>query len=283
MTRSMAFDPGGLDPNSRTIATVSHVPADGSKYGHFVRAGAGAKPATATAGLSLADIAAAANRKRMKRKNKKKRTRTKKKVVYVCGLKTCKMGKDIKPRQQFLTCFDCDVLYHRRCMGTFTPAEYSQYKKTYWNCGCLTVQNPDMDQQLSFNIPHDNNDYSIANHVTNKSESFCEYESEINFGNLKGLKFGHLNVRGLRGNIKIEELRLFLTQNQFLVFSLNETFLNKHYHSSRFNIFGYNFFRYDRRTRAGGGSCIYVRNDCIAEEFHFRTIFPRMLRLIFYI
>ena len=37
--------------------------------------------------------------------------------------------------------------------------------------------------------------------------------------------------------------------------------------------------RFDRQKREGGGSCFYVREDCIAKLYHFNTLFPKYVEV----
>ena len=73
------------------------------------------------------------------------------------------------------------------------------------------------------------------------------YQSEVDFNSMKGQKFGHLNIQSIRRDDKFEELKYFLIEYQFLVFSLNETWLKKNDRSSKFEIPGYNLMRFDRQ------------------------------------
>ena len=39
--------------------------------------------------------------------------------------------------------------------------------------------------------------------------------------------------------------------------------------------------RFDRQNRQGGSSCFYVREDCIAKLYHFKTLFPKYVEVNF--
>jgi len=88
---------------------------------------------------------------------------------------------------------------------------------------------------------------------------------------------GHLNVNTLSN--KFDEFKSFLARYKFHVFTLNETKLPKKYLRSSFEIEGYEWFQYDRKGKNGGGSAIYVRKDCISQEYHFTTVFPKYVEV----
>ena len=76
-------------------------------------------------------------------------------------------------------------------------------------------------------------------------------EQEKDFHSVKGQKFGHLNIHGLRS--KFEEFKHSLVDSNFLLFTLNEANLDKHCKSSRFEIPGYDFLRFGRKGKSGVG------------------------------
>ena len=74
----------------------------------------------------------------------------------------------------------------------------------------------------------------------------------------KGLHFLHLNARSLLP--KIYQVKHLATSTQAAVIGLTETWLNSSILDSEICIPGYLTERKDRTT-AGGGVCVYIRND----------------------
>ena len=74
----------------------------------------------------------------------------------------------------------------------------------------------------------------------------------------KGINVSHLNVQSLLSSI--DELRLWLKDNPYHVFTLTETWLDNTVHSSAIEIPGYVFERIDR-NRDGGGVGMYIKDD----------------------
>ena len=80
-----------------------------------------------------------------------------------------------------------------------------------------------------------------------------------------GLKIGHLNIRSLPKHL--DELRIFLQDNPFDVFCLNETWLNSSWHNGELSILGYNLVRKDRKDdQRGGGTAIYYKLKLVARR-----------------
>ena len=67
-----------------------------------------------------------------------------------------------------------------------------------------------------------------------------------------GLKIGHLNIRSLPK--QLDELRIFLRENPFDVFCLNETWLNSSWRDGELTVEGYNVLRKDRQDDQRGGA-----------------------------
>lgn len=84
-----------------------------------------------------------------------------------------------------------------------------------------------------------------------------------NYNNNK-LKIGHLNVRSLFTGF--EDLTRLITENNFDIFCVSETWLNENISSNIVNIPNYCIFRKDRIGR-GGGVGIYIREDIVCREF----------------
>ena len=254
---------------------------------NFVRGGT----LTANSNGGLSDpIGAAIGDGKKSKSTKNGRPKNKKSRVCAEG-KKCKYGGVIGDKQHFLRCSECDAIYHRRCQPQMSPAKYSNFKKTTWNCGCGSVQLPSLVNLAasgcgSFQLPFSSQsdlglDLDISNIISDEQsgstkDSQPTYQSEVDFNSMKGQKFGHLNIQSIRRDDKFEELKYFLIEYQFLVFSLNETWLKKNDRSSKFEIPGYNLMRFDRQKREGGGSCFYVREDCIAKLYHLIHFFQNM-------
>lgn len=86
--------------------------------------------------------------------------------------------------------------------------------------------------------------------------------------NLHGIKtndfnIAHLNVRGMVS--KIDEVKTLLSQCQFKVLCLSETFLKENIPNSYFDIQGYEVVREDRSGKNGGGLLCYIKS-CVSYE-----------------
>ena len=73
---------------------------------------------------------------------------------------------------------------------------------------------------------------------------------------LKGSAIGHLNIAS---NKHIEELKIFVKNQNFDLLTINETRLDYTIDNNEVDISGYNLIRKDR-NRNGGGVAIYVRD-----------------------
>ena len=81
----------------------------------------------------------------------------------------------------------------------------------------------------------------------------------------RGFKIAHLNVRSLVKNI--DQLRIYLQDQQFDVISINETMLDNTVADHEISIRGYDIIRKDR-NRNGGGVAIYIRSVINYKERH---------------
>lgn len=72
-----------------------------------------------------------------------------------------------------------------------------------------------------------------------------------------GLKIVHINAQSL--NNKMDELRYIFISSTIDIICVSETWFHVSVSDSIYGIPGYNLFRADRQSHAGG-SCIYVRN-----------------------
>ena len=67
---------------------------------------------------------------------------------------------------------------------------------------------------------------------------------------------GHLNARSLNKNIT--ELKAIMNETDFDAVSISESCLRSRTPKDRFTIDGYKIFRRDRKSKRGGGVCLYV-------------------------
>ena len=70
---------------------------------------------------------------------------------------------------------------------------------------------------------------------------------------------GHLNARSLNKNIT--ELKAIINETDFDAVSISESWLRSRTPKDRFTIDGYKIFRRDRKSKRGGGVCLYVREE----------------------
>jgi hypothetical protein len=94
-------------------------------------------------------------------------------------------------------------------------------------------------------------------HQVNDSVTVPEnFDSNLGIKNKKGLKFGHLNINGIRG--KLTYLRLLFQETKFDFFCVNESKIDMSVSDFDISIPGYNIFRRDR-NKNGGGVVVYVK------------------------
>jgi hypothetical protein len=169
----------------------------------------------------------------------------KQKSSNTCGDETCKTKK-IGRRQNWLLCSKCSKRFHRCCAAPgISNYGFLQLRKSLWRCrNCSNSNlvngvppfsfNDDLFNDL--NISFSSDTPSIVQLDTNL-DSPLSSKPEINFNQIKGLKFGHLNVNGLSG--KFDEVKSFLQTYNFHLFSFNELRLPRGFKSSFFEIPGY--------------------------------------------
>jgi len=75
----------------------------------------------------------------------------------------------------------------------------------------------------------------------------------------KGLKLATLNVYSLLPSI--DQLRILLSKQPFIILSINEIFLDSTIPTSLIIIDGYTFEHYKRGSRHGGGVGLYIRDN----------------------
>ena len=73
-----------------------------------------------------------------------------------------------------------------------------------------------------------------------------------------GLRFGHINIRGLLS--KIDHIRILLRNCTFDVFSVTESHLDDLIDDADLSVQGYRLFRKDR-NRQGGGVATYISEN----------------------
>jgi len=99
------------------------------------------------------------------------------------------------------------------------------------------------------------------------------FSSEIDFNEIKGLKFCSLNVNGLHH--KFEEVKLFLQTYNFHCLTLTELRLSKDFIPSAYFIPNYTFIPcITNANKSRGGTAFYIRNDCTFNEVVHSTKFP---------
>jgi glutathione peroxidase-family protein len=88
----------------------------------------------------------------------------------------------------------------------------------------------------------------------------------------KGTRIGHLNINSIRN--KIDELKIFLMQYSFDVCGITETKLQQQEDSTNYNTKGYQLLRFDRTTRQGGGSALYIKENMRFIHLNYDVKFP---------
>lgn len=189
-----------------------------------------------------------------------------------CGLncKTCHYR--IGMRQHQLKCANCGQPHHRTChpLVKTLPIGYKiSNVKPDWicpNCDDSTVTPPSIFQSIDV-------DAIIQTYQADTSPQLLGTKRIIPIPRFaKGQLLGHLNCNSLIG--KIDEIRNFLMTNPFVFCGITETKLDDFYPSSEYNVDGYNLLRFDRQTRGGGGSIIYLNNDTRYLPLHYDVQFP---------
>ena len=75
------------------------------------------------------------------------------------------------------------------------------------------------------------------------------------------IKLSHLNIRSLKNRDHIVQLRLLVQQIRHEIIIISETWLNSTVSNADIELEGYKILRLDRLGKAGGGVCMYYRND----------------------
>ena len=86
-------------------------------------------------------------------------------------------------------------------------------------------------------------------------------ESQIDKNPKFEIKLSHLNIRSLKNRDHIVQLRLLVRQIRHEIITISETWLNSTVSNADIELEGYKILRLDRLGKAGGGVCMYYRND----------------------
>lgn len=162
-------------------------------------------------------------------------------------------------------CSNCKVLFHHICLPTNVR---NTVDKLTWKCtSCeINVSGPELSAfpKLNLNLTFDNETSDLLT-FPKAIDDFQNCLSHITVK--KGLKFGCININGLRGNHI--DLDILLKKFNFDVLSCQESKLDQNCLSNRFEVSNYDLFRSDREFRSGGGTVIYF-NKCtvMAAQLH---------------
>lgn len=180
--------------------------------------------------------------------------------------KTC--HRKIGLKQHRLICVTCTKPYHKTCHPKVTTLAVG-YKianvKPEWICPKCEENPINLDSPTPFDV-HFGDQLDVGSHAVTEDERITPPAF------IKGQKFGQLNINSLSG--KIDELRTFLIQSKFLFCGINETKLTEGIDTSEFQVEGYRFLRFDRLTRSGGGSGIYIQDNLRFLPIHYDVEFP---------
>ena len=68
-----------------------------------------------------------------------------------------------------------------------------------------------------------------------------------------------MNIRSLKNRAHCIQIKNLITESNFVIFTISETWLNELVHDSEIAIPGYVFYRRDRQDKIGGGACVFVK------------------------
>ena len=88
----------------------------------------------------------------------------------------------------------------------------------------------------------------------------------------RGLKIGHLNVRGILK--KLDELRTIIYMNNFKILFISESFLKPDIPSELLTISDFYLIRRDRISKHGGGVIVYIHKSV---PFHHLSMLQTLL------
>ena len=73
------------------------------------------------------------------------------------------------------------------------------------------------------------------------------------------IKLAHLNIRSLKNKDHLTQLRLLMSDKNYDVLAISETWLNSTVTDAELKLEGRKIFRQDRKNQEGGGVCVYTR------------------------
>jgi exonuclease III len=179
----------------------------------------------------------------------------------------------IREKQHKLVCNKCSDAFHRTCKPKIHPKDFHRIKQD-WICSRCSTPSEAAFEDEEFNQLPFHNEHNIE-------DDPAEYNHEkptTDIGPIaapdfaKGIRIGHLNINSIRN--KIDELRIFLMQYSFDVCGITETKLQHQDDSLNYNINGYHLQRFDRTTRQGGGSALYIKEDMKYIQLNYDVKFP---------
>ena len=142
-------------------------------------------------------------------------------------------------------CSNCKLLFHHICLPTNVR---NTVDKLTWKCtSCeINVSGPELSAfpKLNLNLTFDNETSDLLT-FPKAIDDFRNCLSHITVK--KGLKFGCININGLRGNHI--DLDILLKKFNFDVLSCQESKLDQNCLSNRFEVSNYDLFRSDREFR----------------------------------
>ena len=203
-----------------------------------------------------------------------------------CVGKCSRCNDNIGEKQNWILCNTCGGKLHRTCLPEkLTNYAFSELRKTLFKCkkcvdsnaSCIVCDElcdcekcclPPVDCNISELFEDFLPEELLRD--TNSENSLPEFNC-FNFNSVKGLKFGHLNINGLRK--KFDDFRDFLVNFNFNLFSLNELRVSENYIPSFYDIPNYTFLPFVKSSR--GGSCFYIRNDSSFREIVCNVSFPK--------
>ena len=92
-----------------------------------------------------------------------------------------------------------------------------------------------------------------TNYHTNQNNQFR--------GQSHSIKLSHLNVRSLKNREHFHQVADLVSNGDYDVFTVSETWFNSSVRNTEVNIPGYHLARLDRKRKTGTGVCAYVRNS----------------------
>ena len=173
-------------------------------------------------------------------------------------------SKSITRNHRALSCDRCEKWCHIKC-GKVKPSEYKNLQRltTFdWTCPrCLQATEASFlrNELETTNIFVDNPNPNVnrpIDELTVINNNLYEYP---------GLKFGHINVNGLKG--KLSEIHTLLFETSLDILAITETKLANDTSDEEIGIEGYFTIRNDH-NRNGGGVLLYYKDSLAAYEEH---------------